>query len=574
MQNIGLYYDTFFILSMALSCAYVYLWHKHFNVNLSLIFVMVPIANLGYVSIARAQNLEEAIQATQLIYMGGCFLILFITFCIFNICQVRLPKWLSTGMVCAGSLMYLFILSIGSGTLFYKDVYATKEDGMIILHKVYGPMHTVFYILLSIYFTLAFVVIVYSFFRKKQVSRRIIWLLFIPEVVTMLFFFGSRAVTNKFELTPIGYVFAQIMYLVIANYLCMYDIEDMAIDSLTETGDTGFIHLDFKMRYLGSNEIARAVFPELADLTVDQPLKNSPRLWDAFMSNISKFLQDETQDRFLIRESERAYLIDINYLFYNGKKRGLQLVVLDDTSNQKYIELIRNYNTDLEREVREKTENILKMHNNLIRSMAKLVESRDNSTGGHIIRTSDVVGFLMEEIMKDPEFARENGITDKFRDDLIKSAPLHDIGKIAVDDDILRKPGRFTEEEFAQMKLHAPEGAKVLHSILKDTEDEDFKVVAENVAHYHHERMDGSGYPDGLKEEEIPIEARIMAVADVYDALVSKRVYKDRMSFEKADGIMMESMGKHFDRRLEKYYIAARPRIEAYYREKEKEEQE
>ena len=121
----------------------------------------------------------------------------------------------------------------------------------------------------------------------------------------------------------------------------------------------------------------------------------------------------------------------------------------------------------------------------------------------------------MEEIMKDPEFARENGITDKFRDDLIKSAPLHDIGKIAVDDDILRKPGRFTEEEFAQMKLHAPEGAKVLHSILKDTEDEDFKVVAENVAHYHHERMDGSGYPDGLKEEEIPIEARIMAVADI-----------------------------------------------------------
>ena len=574
MQYIGLFYDTLFILSMALSCIYVYLWHKHFNVNLSLLFTMVPIANLGYVSMARAQNLEEAIQATQLIYLGGCFLILFITFCIFNICQVRLPKWLSTGMVCASSLMYLFILSIGSGTLFYKDITATKEHGMIILHKVYGPMHTVFYVLLSFYFALAFVVIVYSFFRKKQVSRRIIWLLFIPEVVTMLFFFGSRAVTRQFELTPAGYVFAQIMYLVIANYLCLYDVEDMAIDSLMETGETGFLHIDLRMRYLGSNEIARGIFPELDNLTVDQPLKNSPRLWEELAPRIQSFQEDETQDKFLFRESERTYLIDINYLFYNGKKRGLQLVVLDDTRNQKYIELIRNYNTDLEREVREKTENILKMHNNLIRSMAKLVESRDNSTGGHIIRTSDVVGFLMEEIMKDAEFTRANGITEKFRDDLIKSAPLHDIGKIAVDDDILRKPGRFTEEEFAQMKLHAPEGAKVLHSILKDTEDEQFRVVAENVAHYHHERMDGSGYPDGLKADEIPVEARIMAVADVYDALVSKRVYKDRMSFEKADGIMMESMGKHFDKRLEKYYVAARPRIEAYYREKEKEEQE
>ncbi len=574
MQYIGLFYDALFILSAALSCVYVFLWHKHFNVNLSLMFVLIPIANLGYVSLARAHNLEEAIQATQLIYLGGCFLILFITFFIFNMCKVRLPKWLSTGMVCAGTLVYLFILSIGDGPLFYKKVTATKEHGMIILHKTYGPIHSVFYILLAIYFGLAFFVILYSFFRKKQVSRRIIWLLFIPEVVTVLFFFGSRAVSKQFELTPVGYVFAQIMYLVIANYLCLYDIEDTAIDSLMETGDTGFIHIDLKMRYLGSNEIARKIFPELNELTVDRPLKKSRRLWEYLTPKIIMFQGDESQDKYLFREGERTYLIDINYLFHNGKKKGVQLVISDDTRNQQYIDLINNYNTNLKREVEEKTEDILKMHNNLIRSMAKLVESRDNSTGGHIIRTSDVVGFLMEEIMKDAEFTWENGITPEFRDDLIKAAPLHDIGKIAVDDRILRKPGRFTDEEFEQMKLHAPEGAKVLHSILRDTEDSSFKVVAENVAHFHHERMDGSGYPDGLKGDEIPIEARIMAVADVYDALVSKRVYKDRMSFEKADSIMMESMGKHFDKRLEKHYIAARPKIEAYYTEKEKEEEQ
>ena len=142
---------------------------------------------------------------------------------------------------------------------------------------------------------------------------------------------------------------------------------------------------------------------------------------------------------------------------------------------------------------------------------------------------------------------------------------MHDIGKIAVDDAILRKPGRFTDEEFEKMKIHAPEGARVLHSILEDTDDTSFKLLAENVAHYHHERMDGSGYPDGLTGDEIPMEARIMAIADVYDALVSKRVYKERMSFEQADTIMMESMGKHFDKRLEKFYIAARPRIKEYY---------
>ena len=142
---------------------------------------------------------------------------------------------------------------------------------------------------------------------------------------------------------------------------------------------------------------------------------------------------------------------------------------------------------------------------------------------------------------------------------------MHDLGKIAVDDAILRKPGRFTPEEFEAMKKHAPEGARIVHKILEVIDDEEFKQIAENVAHYHHERMDGSGYPDGLKGEQIPIEARIMAIADVYDALVSKRVYKDKMSYKEADRIIMEGMGRQFDKKLEPFYMAAREKLEAYY---------
>ena len=142
---------------------------------------------------------------------------------------------------------------------------------------------------------------------------------------------------------------------------------------------------------------------------------------------------------------------------------------------------------------------------------------------------------------------------------------MHDLGKIAVDDAILRKPGRFTPEEYEKMKTHAAEGARIVHEILKGTSDFEFHILAENVAHYHHERWDGSGYPDGLKGTEIPFEARIMAVADVYDALVSKRVYKEKMSFKDADAIIMEGMGKHFDLRLKPIYAAARPKLEKYY---------
>ena len=115
------------------------------------------------------------------------------------------------------------------------------------------------------------------------------------------------------------------------------------------------------------------------------------------------------------------------------------------------------------------------------------------------------------------------------------------------------------------MKAHAAEGARIVHEILRDTDDESFRRIAENVAHYHHERMDGSGYPDGLRGEDIPLEARIMAIADVYDALVSKRVYKDAFSFEKADRIIMEGMGPQFDETLKETYAAARPKLEAYY---------
>jgi HD-GYP domain-containing protein (c-di-GMP phosphodiesterase class II) len=193
--------------------------------------------------------------------------------------------------------------------------------------------------------------------------------------------------------------------------------------------------------------------------------------------------------------------------------------------------------------------------------MAVVVESRDNSTGGHVRRTSDVVRMLIDEIKKDNKF----NLSDEFCRDLIKAAPMHDLGKIAVEDNVLKKPGRFTDEEFEKMKTHAAEGAKIVHEILKDTDDESFKKIAENVAHYHHERMDGSGYPEGLKGEEIPLEARIMAIADVYDALVSERYYKGACSYMEANEIILAGMGTQFDPSLRSAFEKARAGFENYY---------
>ena len=203
------------------------------------------------------------------------------------------------------------------------------------------------------------------------------------------------------------------------------------------------------------------------------------------------------------------------------------------------------------------------LQDKLVLGMATMVEGRDNSTGGHIKRTSDVVRFIVEEMVKDPAL----DLNTSFYQSLIKSAPMHDLGKITINDVILRKPGKFTPEEYQIMKTHSAQGAVILAQILKDVTDKNFEAIAINVAHYHHERWDGKGYPQGLKGEEIPLEARIMSIADVYDALVSKRVYKDEFSFDNAYHIIIENMGKQFDPGLEKYFARAIEKIENYYLE-------
>ena len=142
---------------------------------------------------------------------------------------------------------------------------------------------------------------------------------------------------------------------------------------------------------------------------------------------------------------------------------------------------------------------------------------------------------------------------------------MHDLGKIAVDDAILRKPGKFTDEEYEIMKKHSAEGARIIENVLSEVDDAEFKQIAKNIAHFYHEKYNGQGYPDGLKETQIPLEARIMALADVFDALVSKRCYKDTFSYDKAFSIIEESLGSHFDPVLGKIFISCRPKLEELY---------
>ncbi len=198
-------------------------------------------------------------------------------------------------------------------------------------------------------------------------------------------------------------------------------------------------------------------------------------------------------------------------------------------------------------QMNRQNERITKMQEEIIVNFAEMVEARDISTGNHVKKTAEYVEAIAKELQKEGKFT--DILTDSYIKVLKRSAPLHDIGKIAISDLILNKPGRFTDEEFKIMQSHAAEGKKILTKIETNASDMDEGYLKESIemAHYHHEKWDGTGYPTKIKGEEIPLSARIMAVADVFDALVAERVYKKSFPYEKAMSIIMEGSGKAFD---------------------------
>ncbi|MGE0738089.1 HD domain-containing phosphohydrolase [Sulfurimonas sp.] len=214
--------------------------------------------------------------------------------------------------------------------------------------------------------------------------------------------------------------------------------------------------------------------------------------------------------------------------------------------NKAAADFLKNQNSFLDAEVQKRTEEISAIQEVTISALASLAETRDSDTGNHIKRTQHYVKLLAQHLQKNPKFAPF--LDDAMIKTLFMSAPLHDIGKVGIPDSILLKPGRFTPEEFEIMKTHTTLGAE---AIARAEEDLGFEVkflkIAKEITLYHQEKFDGSGYPEGLKGEQIPLSARIMAVADVYDALISKRVYKEPVSHEKGVAIMREGRGTHFD---------------------------
>lgn len=226
---------------------------------------------------------------------------------------------------------------------------------------------------------------------------------------------------------------------------------------------------------------------------------------------------------------------------------------------------LEDYKKNLEHMVEQQLERITRLQQGIIISMANLIESRDGTTGEHVKRTSAYADLLARKLAEKGIYQEE--LTPQYMDYLRRAAPMHDIGKITVNDMILQKPGALTTEEYQMMKQHTSEGGRLIRENMGDIIDQEFVGVACDMALYHHEKWNGTGYPKALKGRQIPLSARILAIADVFDALVSKRQYKESMTLKEAFEIMKKERGVSFEPEILDVFLALEEELQALMEE-------
>lgn len=532
--------------------------------NLYVIFCLLVIINsLGRYLLSVSDNLWMALTANKLIYVGGCYCPLFIVLALRQLCGIQISKVITGGMTLFSTVMMGFVLTIGHSDIYYKDVQLAEGDGYHYLIKTYGPAHSAYVAMVLLYGLLIVYYLIYAIRRRSHISVRTVSVISVMGMGVVIAYLLERLLKSKVSYVSLGYLAAAVCLVYLLERINIYDLTANIAISVERLGEYGYIEFDRKYRYVNANSYAKELFPAIEqEWRIDAPVPVS----DSYLyREVVLWLKKTSYKGSKMIPVNGSYIqMSVRDIMRGRKhKAGYLVELIDRTSEQNYLNAIENYNSNLQKEVARKTADIVHIKDMMVLGMATMVESRDNSTGGHIRRTSRVVEIFSDRLSGCLD---EFGISEEFLQMVIKAAPMHDLGKIAVPDSVLQKQGKFTAEEYEIMKRHSAEGARIVNDILKGVESEEFVCVAVNVAHYHHEKWNGQGYPTGISGEEIPIEARIMALADVFDALVSKRCYKDAYSFDTAFGIIEESLGTQFDPELGRVFLTCRKELEQFYR--------
>lgn len=557
-------YGACLVVSAALLVYVALKGYTSVNADYWMIMVLMPVVIMGYWLKTQVETTEAAMVLFCFIYLDSTFLVTTALFAMMRVLGFQVRPWLKAAVYIAACI-HIAIVCIGvHSNLYYESMAVVPTVLGSATKMTSGPLklyHNIFVAALVAWFLGILVVRVV---RRQAYSRRSFFLFSFLIGAAMAWYLIEGLIDADFSALPFLYVAGDAVIALNLDYAQSHDIGYVLSNQQKRSAAHGYVAISPDRRLQSHNSEAIDFLPFLKEQRVDDYIAGVDEDASMVLGLVDSCDEDGSASTYRqVGDRTYAYEVQPYSLKRNEEAQGYLVDIRDATEEVRNYQIVSEYNATLNAEVKEKTDSIREMQRKIVLGMANMIENRDNNTGGHVKRTSDVVRVLVDEIVRQGSI--DLGGVDP--EDVVRAAPTHDLGKITIDEGILNKPGRFTDEEYEIMKTHAAKSGEMVLILLGGVEEEQFVKVAFNVARYHHERWDGRGYPEGLVGTMIPLEARIMAVADVYDALVSKRVYKEPMSFDKAREIMVEGMGTQFDPNMKAVFLGCREQLEEYYRQ-------
>jgi len=563
MHTIMLTMEYIGIAMLVLEIIYVMRQKSSYMQTLMLVLLFSLLANfVGYLFELKADNMQTALMGVKFAYLGKPYIILSIFLFVMEFCKVHIPSLLKNALVGFQLIITMLVLTCESHTLYYRSISYTvngTHPHLVLEHGIFYYLHE------AAVFGYFITIIIVAIRRIKHTRDALIKeqiKLFLAMSIVCLLAYGIFLAgwADGYDATlPAYFICVQILIMLMLRYE-LFNTLSLAKEDATDRMSEAVIVFDNDddIIYLNRNaELLKQYIEKNYKEEVFQVLKQLDKEKKHLLVHGSIFVGDRSDYQENIHVPlNSVYHISSRKIVKNNRSYGITYVISDETDSYYYTER-------LEADVREKTHEIVRMQRSIIGSFATMIEARDGITGLHIKNTGNFVRTLVDAMREDVRY--KDIITKEYADMVAEAAYLHDIGKISIPDEVLQKPGKLTNEEFDIMKTHPAEGARIIKETLGKMENDEYVKIAYDMAYYHHERYAGGGYPCNLKGNDIPLSARIMAICDVYDALRSKRHYKDGFSVEKATDIIRESKGTHFDPDITEVFLNHIDEIEAVF---------
>ncbi len=557
---------------------------KDYEVSLSFSFFTI-LTSLGYLGILQSAAVESALVFTTKLKYIGLFMQFIVYFMVYGYFKVRLPRWTFILYLAVTVLILIMVLNFNfkstpllgnpmtwlgfTGRWFFKDYYIQMRRGLIFLRTQNNWGYHLFILSVLFYLVSLVALYVHVVFVRRILKIRDLTVLFVSLLTPTICFLYERfflLVCNQesIPIVPMGIIISDFLTIYLVAYRRFYNVNAMASDVFFDRMETPAIVLNDSFRITNVNKATQDLFSFIThDVIGQRAMAAFPDyLIQPFESLIS--FDGDLSDS--VAKRSKALVSDENLVFVGArtfqpkvrrimnKKQLIGFVFsLDD------VTLLHNYKSTLEDDVGKKTEQIRTMRDQMVFSFAYLAEHHDLSSKGHLTRTSYYTKAIATELLRENVYTDE--IDDNFIQTIARVAPLHDIGKVYVDEKVLNRNGPLSPGERLQMESHTVKGASFLDSALKDCGDQLYSDMAHDIALYHHEWWNGSGYPSKISGVKIPVCARIMAVADVFDALLSERPYKKAFSMAEACDIIHYQSGTHFDPVIVSAFETIKPEI-------------